>query len=178
MNETAARWLLDGAVKDRQTVTPRWTPASLKLIDGVSVHEVQNVPKNQGFLTEIFRADWLRGLNIVVDQVFQTVHEPGAVSAWHAHERAIDRLFVNSGMMRIVLFDAREGSPTRGLINEFRFGSVRPALVVVPPKVWHGTQNLASVQSSLLNLVDRAYAYDNPDHWRVPANSPHIPFTF
>ena len=63
--ETPA-WLLDGAVKDGQTITARWTPSALRLIDGVSVHEVLNVPKNRGYLTEIFRADWLRGMNVTV----------------------------------------------------------------------------------------------------------------
>ena len=179
MIETAtANWLVGGAVQDRQTVTARWTPASLRLIDGVSVHEVLHVPKSHGYLTEIFRADWLRGMNVTVDQVFQVVLEPGGISAWHAHERTLDRLFVNRGMIRIVMYDAREDSPTRGLVNELRFGTVRPALVVIPPQVWHGIQNLASTESSVLNLVDRAYDYENPDHWRVPANSPEIPFTF
>ena len=179
MIETAtATWLLGGAVKDRQTVTARWTPSSLRLIDGVSVHEVLNVPKSHGYLTEVFRADWLPGMNVTVDQVFQVVLEPGAISAWHAHERTLDRLFVNRGMVRVVLYDAREESPTHGLVNEFRFGAVRPALVVIPARVWHGIQNLAHSESSVLNLVDRAYDYENPDHWRVPATSPQIPFTF
>jgi dTDP-4-dehydrorhamnose 3,5-epimerase len=179
MIETAApAWLLEDAVKDRQTITARWSPSALRLIDGVAVHEVLHVPKSQGYLTEVFRADWLHGTNVTVDQVFQVVLEAGGISAWHAHERTIDRIFVNRGMMRLVLYDAREESPTRGLVNELRFGTVRPALVIIPPRVWHGIQNLASAESSVLNLVDRAYAYDDPDHWRVPVNSPQIPFSF
>ena len=179
MIETAApAWLLGDAVKDRQTITARWSPSALRLIDGVSIHEVLHVPKSQGYLTEVFRADWLHGMNVTVDQVFQVVLEAGGISAWHAHERTIDRIFVNRGMMRLVLYDAREDSPTRGLVNEFRFGAVRPALLVIPPRVWHGIQNLASTESSVLNLVDRAYAYDDPDHWRVPVNSPQSPFSF
>ena len=55
-----------------------------------------------------------------------------------AHERTTDRIFVTSGLVRIALYDGRVGSRTRGMINEFRFGTVRPALIVVPPQVWHG----------------------------------------
>jgi len=175
---TNQAWLIEGAVKDSQTITARWSPAGMRLIDDVSVHEVLNVPKNTGYLTEVFRADWLRGANVTVDQVFQVVLEAGAISAWHAHERTLDRIFVNRGLIRVVLYDAREDSPTRGRVNEFRFGTVRPALVVVPNQVWHGIQNLASTQSSVLNLVDRAYDYGDPDHWRLPVDTPHIPFTF
>lgn len=179
MTEIAdATWLLENAVKDSQTVNARWTPTSIRLIDGVSLQEVANVPKNHGYLTEVFRADWFRGLNVTVDQVFQVVLQPGGISAWHAHEKTLDRLFVNHGLIRIVLYDAREESPTRGLINEFRFGTVRPALIAIPPRVWHGVQNVSSESSSVLNLVDQAYRYDDPDHWRVAANSPHVPFTW
>jgi len=34
--------------------------------------------------------------------------------------------------MLVVLYDSRTGSPTHGLINEFRFGALRPVLIVVP----------------------------------------------
>jgi dTDP-4-dehydrorhamnose 3,5-epimerase len=110
--------------------------------------------------------------------VFQVVLDPGAVSAWHAHATTIDRLFVSTGLMRIVLYDARESSPTFGVLNEFRFGTIRPALVIVPPRVWHGVQNVALAASVVLNLVDRAYDYEDPDHWRVPNGTPEIPFVF
>ncbi|HEX6086434.1 MAG TPA: dTDP-4-dehydrorhamnose 3,5-epimerase [Thermoanaerobaculia bacterium] len=173
---TTNDWLLEGATKDRQTITPRWVPSAQTLIDGVEVHEVLNVPKSNGYLTEIFRAEWLG--NPAIDQVFQVVLEPGALSAWHTHAMTTDRLFISSGIVRIALYDGREGSPTHGLVNEFRFGTIRPALLVVPPRVWHGVQNIGSSHAFVLNLVDRAYDYEDPDHWRVPADSDQIPFRF
>jgi dTDP-4-dehydrorhamnose 3,5-epimerase len=115
----------------------------------------------------------------VVDQVFQTrLGEPGGVSARHAHGHTTDRLFVTEGLMRIVLYDARTGSRTHGHLIERRFGLVRPALAVVPPGVWHGIQNLASTPSVVLNLVDRAYDYDDPDHRRLPPHTEQIPLRF
>lgn len=171
------KWLVGDAQKDAQTITARWTPSAMRLIHGVQIREVLNVPKQHGHLTEIFRTDWLDG-DTNVDQVFQVVLDPGAVSAWHAHATTIDRLFVSSGLMRIVLYDAREGSPTFGALNEFRFGTIRPALVTVPPRVWHGVQNVAQTTSIVLNLVDRAYDYEDPDHWRVPNGTTEIPFVF
>ena len=53
------------------------------------------------------------------------------------------------------LFDNRESSATRGVINEFRFGTIRPALVVVPPRVWHGVQNIGTSPGIVLNVVDQ-----------------------
>ena len=169
-------WQLDGAEKDRQTVTPSWSAHDQRLIDGVAVREIANVPKQNGWLTEVFRREW--NDSVAIDQVFQTVLNDGAISAWHAHETTTDRLFVSFGMMRIILFDARQSSPTHGAINEFRFGSVRPALLTIPPQVWHGVQNISGQPSVLINIVDRAYDYADPDHWRVPPGDPSIPFRF
>lgn len=168
-------WMLPGTVQDQQSITADWTPAQLHLIDGVVIKEIKNVPKGNGYLTEIFRCEW--GLDAMpVDQVFQVALSPGGISAWHAHEVTTDRLFVSYGMVRIVLYDARADSPTRGVVNELKFGTTRPALVIVPPQVWHGVQNLWHDTSLILNLVDRAYRYEQPDHWRVPHDSPEIPY--
>jgi len=170
-------WMLPGAAKDTQTVSAQWAPLGQTLIDGVRVHEVRHVPKASGRLTEIYRRDWLTDAE-TVDQVFQVVMLPGRITAWHAHERTLDRLFVSEGSARIVLFDSRPDSPTRGVINQFLFGEHRPALVVIPPRVWHGVQNIGGTPVRIINMVDRAYDYASPDHWRVAADSPHVPFTF
>lgn len=170
-------WLLPGAAKDAQSITKDWKFTNQSLISDVRVKEVSAVPKEGGLLTEIFRSDWNlddRG----VQQVFQVSLDPGRLSAWHAHEFAFDRIFCNRGMMKLVLYDARQDSATFGKINEFKIGDVRPTLVVIPPRVWHGVQNISSGPSSIVNLVDKSYRYEDPDHWRIPWNSPEIPYTF
>jgi dTDP-4-dehydrorhamnose 3,5-epimerase len=175
VNDRLESWLLTGASKDTQSITADWKRAPFQLIDGVSVREVANVPKDNGHLTEAFRADWFSGEQRV-DQVFQLVLNPGGISAWHAHASTLDRLFVSYGVIRIVLFDNRESSPTRGLLNEFRFGTIRPALVTVPPRIWHGVQNIGIEPAILINMVDRAYEYEDPDHWRIAPETELIPF--
>jgi dTDP-4-dehydrorhamnose 3,5-epimerase len=172
-----ADWTLPGTVKDRQSVTRDWQTVDQPLIDGVAVVEVKNVVTSRGHLTEIYRADWnLTPGNVA--QVFQTVLEPGAISAWHAHAKTTDRLFAAHGRILIVLYDARRGSPTYGRLNQFRFGAVRPALVTVPAGIWHGVQNVASSPSILLNLVSECYSYEDPDHYRLPIDTKEIPFQF
>jgi hypothetical protein len=79
--------MLDGATKDQQSITADWTVPQ-RLIDGVAVKEVRNVPKDSGLLTEVFRRDWDLG-DTTVDQVFQVTLFPGAISAWHTHRHTI-----------------------------------------------------------------------------------------
>jgi dTDP-4-dehydrorhamnose 3,5-epimerase len=80
--------------------------------------------------------------------------------------------------MKVALFDARSNSRTHKLVNEFRIGLLRPTLIVVPPGVWHGVQNISKEPGCLVNLVDRAYAYEDPDHWRLPFDTSEIPYSF
>jgi dTDP-4-dehydrorhamnose 3,5-epimerase len=170
-------WLVHGARKDRQSITADWRPVGATLIAGVAVKEVATVLKDSGALTEVYRADWELD-DLPVDQVFQVRLAPGEVSGWHAHEFTTDRLFVTAGQAKIVLYDGRQDSPTFGLVNEFRLGAARAGLVVIPPKVWHAVQALPPEPAVMLNLVDRAYEYEDPDHWRVAADTPHIPYSF
>ena len=166
---------LNGQTKDKQSITADWAVYGQRLIEGVRVQEIRNVMKNNGYLTEIYRRDWqLDGQP--VDQVFQVVLTPGGLSAWHLHQRTTDRLFANVGTVKVVLYDPRPESPTYGQLNEFRISPLRPQLIVVPPQVIHGVQNIGTDTAILLNLVDEAYQYEDPDHWRVPHPTPEIPY--
>lgn len=167
-------WKLDGE-PDKVSITADWTAVGLRRIAGVEVHEVRNVPTGYGHLTELFRSEWVSGTKDV-SQVFQSVLQPGGTSAWHAHAVTTDRLFVSFGQMLIVLYDAREGSATHGTLMTVRASNLRPQLVVVPPQVWHGVKNTGSEVAILTNIVDIAYRYEGPDHFRMAQHSDKIPF--
>jgi dTDP-4-dehydrorhamnose 3,5-epimerase len=173
----SSSWLLQGATKDGQTVSGEWQRVDQPLIDGVEVKEIRNVIKRNGHLTELFRRDWFDRCG-EVGQVFQVVLMPGAISAWHAHAVTTDRLFVTHGTMRIVLYDGRDDSPTRGTVNEFLANGSRPALFVVPPRVWHAVQTVSGEPGIIVNMPNHAYCYEDPDHWRLPADTDEIPYRF
>lgn len=170
-------WLLEGTIQDQQSITADWQPANRSLIEGVQIIDVQNVIKNNGYLTEICRGNWLEG-NTGIDQVFQVALWPNGLSAWHTHELTTDRLFVTLGTLKIVLYDARSNSPTFGRVNELRVSHIRPQLIVVPPRVYHGVQNIGPETALLLNMVDKAYRYESPDHFRIDPATDLIPYRF
>lgn len=170
-------WQLPGCRKDAQSITCDWHPSNQQLIEGVLVRESSNVIKGNGYLTEMYRRDWLDA-DQAIDQVFQVAVNPGGLSAWHAHALTTDRLFAVSGSLLIVLYDGRQDSPTYRLINEFRCGFARPTLILVPPGIWHGVHNIGHEPAILINMVDQAYRYEDPDHWRLPADTKEIPYCF
>ena len=166
-----------GFIKDKMSITTDWNPVNQTLIDGVKTKEIKNVIKTNGSLTEIWRASWQID-SMPVDQIFEVSINPGEYSDWHIHEYTTDRIFVNSGAIKIVLYDPRESSSTFNMINEFNVSEKRLMLISIPPKVCHAIQNISDKTSTLLNIVDIAYNYEEPDHWRLPSNSDLIPYTF
>jgi dTDP-4-dehydrorhamnose 3,5-epimerase len=166
-----------GFIKDKMSITSDWTPVNQKLIDGVKTKEIKNIIKTNGGLTEIWRSSWKLD-SLPVDQIFEVSINPGEHSDWHIHEFTTDRIFVNSGSIKVVLYDPREDSLTFGMINEFNMSYKRPMLISIPPKICHAIQNISSSVSKLLNVVDIAYNYEDPDHWRLPSDSEIIPYKF
>jgi dTDP-4-dehydrorhamnose 3,5-epimerase len=174
--DPATDWSLLG-VTDPQTVTEDWMPVEPCPIVGVVVKEIRSVPTGTGVLTEVFRADW--GLDrLPVTQVFQRTLDPGSISGWHAHAIATDRLFCAIGRIRMALYDGRKASSSHGVVWTRVFGRDRPLTVIVPPGIWHGVQSVSAEPSCVINVVDHAYAYDRPDHWRLPHDTKEIPYTF
>lgn len=161
--------------KDEPHVTPEWE-FSLDLIDGVQLREVRNVVTSNGITTEVHRDDWG-----IVDGVQQVIHvslRAGAISAWHMHELKTDHLMVVQGHLRAVLYDGREESPTYEKVDVVHVSIARPTLLVIPPRVWHGIQNLSDGPSTFVNYFDIQYDYTAPDDWRLPADTDEIPYRF
>jgi dTDP-4-dehydrorhamnose 3,5-epimerase len=168
--------MLKSATKDRQQVTGEWHKLQ-EGIEGVVVHEVRHVPRDHGVITEIYRPQWdPSGLPVV--HIYQSRLFPAAIGAWSCHARTIDRLFINQGHVKVVLYDGREDSPTCGRVMELHAGDARPAFVVIPIGVWHGIQNLGASDALMLNCPSRAYDYEDPDHYRLPFDSPEIPYAW
>jgi dTDP-4-dehydrorhamnose 3,5-epimerase len=166
--------MLSGARKDSALIDDKWQKLT-GLIDGVVAREVLHVPRNHGVITELYRSEWdITGMPVV--HAYQSRLYPGAIGAWSCHSKTIDRLFVNAGHLKVVLYDGREESKSYRQINEIYVGDARPTLLIVPIGVWHGLQNLGSADALIVNFPTQAYNYDDPDHYRLAFDTPEIPY--
>jgi dTDP-4-dehydrorhamnose 3,5-epimerase len=109
-------------------------------------------------------------------QVYVTTCYPGVVKAWHAHSIQTDHLACVQGTMKVGLYDDREGSPTRGEAMSLVLGLVRPALIQVPPFIWHGFTAVGTEVAMLLNCPTTHYDVKHPDELRRDPFDPDIPF--
>ena len=109
-------------------------------------------------------------------QVYLTTAYPGVVKAWHYHKKQTDNFTCIKGMMKVVLYDSREGSPTRGQLNEFFLGDRNPLLISVPPLVYHGFKAIGEETAFFLSVPTFVYDYDDPDEFRLPPDTKDIPY--
>jgi len=144
------------------------------VIDGVVEKKLKMIADERGRLMEILRSD--DGFFEQFGQVYMTTAYPGVVKAWHYHKLQRDNFTVVRGAMKLVLYDDREDSPTRGEIDEFIIGEHNPTLVSIPKGVWHGFKCIGDVEALVINVPTEVYSRECPDEYReVPHGGP-IPY--
>ena len=139
-------------------------------IEGVKFRPTRPVPHEDGHVTEVARASW-DILSAPIVQVHVTTTFPGRIRAWGLHQFTTDRLFVVTGLVKIIIFDGRRDSSTYGKLNEFTVSEKNPGLVVIPPNLYHGWKNIGVSDAILINMPDRMYQYDAPDALDLPWDS-------
>lgn len=148
--------------------------SSAALIDGVAVRCAKVLGDERGRLGEIMRADdpWFEKFG----QVYFTTTYPGVVKAWHYHKKQTDHFYVVKGMVKVALYDRREGSPTHGVVNELYLGEHCPGLLRIPPGVLHGWMCISEIEAYIVNVVSEMYNYDDPDEFRTDPHENDIPY--
>jgi dTDP-4-dehydrorhamnose 3,5-epimerase len=153
----------------------KYEEVSRERIDGCVIKPLKVIPDERGRLMEMLRNDD-EEMFLKFGQAYMTTAYPGVVKAWHYHKVQFDHFIVVRGMMKIVLYDGREDSPTKGAVNEFFLGEHNMSILRIPPKVMHGFKCISEHEAMVVNLPTEVYDYKNPDEYRTPAHDPEIPY--
>jgi dTDP-4-dehydrorhamnose 3,5-epimerase len=144
------------------------------MIEGVVTKQLKQVADERGWLIEIMRSDWEQFQKF--GQVYVTAAYPQVVKAWHMHKKQTDNIACIKGMMKLVLYDGRDGSKTKGEINEFIIGERNLLTVKVPLGVWHGFKSVTEEYALMMNVPTELYNYKEPDEHRLPPDTKKIPY--
>ena len=144
------------------------------MIEGVTTKKLKLIPDERGYLMEMLRPDWPEFEKF--GQVYITAVYPGVVKGWHYHKKQTDFFVCVSGMAKVVLYDGRDDSPTKGEINEFFIGTLNPMLVAIPAGVFHGFKGISQEVTLIVNVPTNTYNYQDPDEYRLPAHTDEIPY--
>lgn len=145
-------------------------------IHDVKVTPLRRIPDERGAVFHMLRED-----SAVFERFgeiyFSTVY-PGVVKGWHIHHRMTLNYAVPVGMIKLVCYDDRPESPTRGEVQEIHAGELNYALVTIPPMVWNGFKGEGATPALVANCatiphdpteIERMDPFDNdvPYDWSL-----------
>ena len=146
----------------------------MRLIKGVRVKALKVIADERGRLFEMLRRD--EALYRKFGQVYCTSVNPGVVKGWHYHKKQIDNFVCVSGMIKLVAYDSRRGSPTKGALNEFFIGTHNLLLVQIPAGVYHGFKGASSHEAIVINISTEPYHHHRSDEYRLDPHHNDIPY--
>ena len=144
------------------------------MIEGVMVKQLKRHADERGYLMELLRSD--DEMFGKFAQAYVSLNYPGVIRAWHYHKKQDDIWVCVKGMIKAVIYDSRDRSPTYGEVNEFFLGDNNPIMIKIPEGTMHGYKTIGVEPSLLINFPSELYNPQEPDEYREPWNSEKIPY--
>ena len=147
-------------------------------IQGVWLKSLRVFADDRGILAEVLREDdaFFGSEFAGFGQTTLTMSYPGVIKAFHWHRHQDDAWLVVRGMVRTVLYDLRESSPTHGVTETHCLGDHNRQLLIIPRGVAHGYQVLGEEPAWLVYHASRTYDPQQPDEERIDFDDPEIGF--
>jgi dTDP-4-dehydrorhamnose 3,5-epimerase len=142
------------------------------VIDGVFIHPLRQIPDERGRIMHMIRSDDPHFEQF--GEIYFSVVYPGVVKAWHIHREMTLNYAVITGSIKLVLFDDRTDSPTRGEVQEVFMGDHQYVLVRVPPMVWNGFKGVGESAAIVANCASTPH--DPEEISRLDPFDNHIPY--
>jgi len=142
------------------------------MIDGVKVIPLARIPDERGTIFRMLRSTdphFDRFGEIYFSSVF-----PGVVKGWHRHTEMTLNYACVFGRVKVVLYDERTGSPTRGELMEVFLGPDQYSLVVIPAEVWNGFKGMSDPLAIVANCC--THPHDSSRTTRLDPFENHIPY--
>ncbi|MDW7776921.1 MAG: dTDP-4-dehydrorhamnose 3,5-epimerase family protein [Methanosarcinales archaeon] len=146
------------------------------MIEGVEVNQLNIIPDERGMILKMLRNDD-PGFQEFGEIYFSVIY-PHVIKGWHIHTKMTLNYAVISGSIKLVLYDDREGSPTKGEVQEIFLGRENYKLVTIPPMVWNGFKGIGTEPAIVANCstiphdpdeIERMTPFENdiPYDWEL-----------
>lgn len=121
------------------------------MIDGVVIKPLRQIPDERGKIMHMLRCD--DPLFEKFGEIYFSIVNPGAIKSWHLHKEMTLNYAVVTGMIKLVLYDGRERSATKGEIMELFVGEDNYCLIKIPPMVTNGFKGIGSKPAIVANCA-------------------------
>lgn len=119
------------------------------MIKDVIIKPLKKIPDERGVIYHMLKSSDPE-FNKFGEIYFSSVY-PGVVKGWHLHTIMDLNYAVIIGNIKLVLFDNRDDSETRGELMEIFIGETNYSLVHVPHGVWNGFKGIGDRTAVVAN---------------------------
>lgn len=136
-------------------------PSKMAEIEGVIVKPLKQFVDDRGAVMRVFRN---YDHDVDVNEVYISRVNHGVVKGWKRHHKMTQRFVVPYGSMKLVLFDGREDSPTKGIRMEIILDAKdNYQQLTVPHGVWYAFGCLSDDFALMLNVADMIHEDNEAD---------------
>ena len=122
------------------------------MIEGVKVKELKIIRDERGSIMHMLRSDSPEFSKF--GEIYCSTVHPGVVKGWHMHRKMTLNYAVVKGAIKLVLYDGRPHSKTKGEVMEILLGPENYKLVSIPPMVWNGFLGQGKEDAIVANCSD------------------------
>ena len=142
------------------------------MIEGVHIRPLKQIPDERGKVMHMLRCDdpWFEKFG----EIYFSAVYPGVIKGWHLHRRMTLNYAVVAGTIKLVLYDDREGSPTRREVVELFTGEDNYTLITIPPGIWNGFKGIGVKPAIVANCASEPH--DPEEIVRLNPLSEEIPY--
>lgn len=143
-------------------------------IEGVVIQPLKRIPDERGTILHGIRSDNI--LTPFGEVYFKRLYG-GVVNGWHVHETLKLNYICVHGMIKLVLFDVRPDSPTKGNLMEIFFGDDNYCMVHIPCGIANASKGMTYPFAISCNVASEAH---NPNlkYKRIDPHSGEIPYSW
>ena len=126
-------------------------------IEGVEITPLKRIPDARGTIMHGVKKS---GLKNDFGELYFKKFYPEVVNGWHLHKTLFLNYICIAGMMKLVMYDMREGSKTFEKFQEVYFGDDNYCLVHIPSGVANAVTCLTAPHAIMCNVASEEHDPD------------------
>lgn len=144
------------------------------MIDGVLIEPLKTFSDEKGMVMHMLRSD--DSFFKKFGEIYFSYVNVGHVKGWKKHLKTTQHFAVPVGNIKVVIYDDREGSPTKGEFQEIMIGKDNYQLLRIPPSLWYAFQAVGEDPAMISNCTD--LPHDSEEAINIPLSDKRIPYDF
>ena len=121
------------------------------MIHDVKITPLKIISDNRGKVMHMLRTD-SQVFEKFGEIYFSTIYHQ-SIKGWHLHKESVLNYVCIKGKVKLVLFDNRKESSTKGVYQELILSPEDYFLVTIPPNIWNGFKGLDEAESIIANCL-------------------------